>query len=174
MNDQPFLNHAEFELAGSKTGGDLATIMQSMTGVSPLDIMNVRLIIEPQATAAAASNASEAAIAGIIEAHEEATKSLDMEVFERWDAELHKRIFTSTRNEFLTNLHDILKVIRNRGSWLEIKRRTFSEARRLAYCDDHQLIVVALKARNPEEASKAMRAHLAAVSHNLFGGDAVK
>jgi DNA-binding FadR family transcriptional regulator len=57
---------------------DLAAIMQRMTGASPLDIMNVRMIIEPQAAAAAASNACEPDIAGIMEAHEEAKKSLDI------------------------------------------------------------------------------------------------
>jgi DNA-binding FadR family transcriptional regulator len=53
-------------------------------------------------------------IAGIAEAHEEASKSLHMEVLERWDAEFHKRIFASTRNEFLIRLLDILSLIRNR------------------------------------------------------------
>jgi DNA-binding FadR family transcriptional regulator len=154
----------------SAAGDDLAAIMQRMTGASPLDIINVRMIIEPQAAAAAASNASEPDIAGIAEAHEEAAKSLDMEVFERWDAEFHKRIFASTRNEFLTNLHDILSVIRNKTPWREIKRRTFSEERRLAYCVDHALIVETLAARDADRASHAMRAHLAAVSANLFGG----
>jgi DNA-binding FadR family transcriptional regulator len=153
----------------SAAGDDLAAIMQRMTGASPLDIMNVRMIIEPQAAAAAASNASEPDLAGIAEAHEEASKSLDMEVFERWDAEFHKRIFASTRNEFLTNLHDILSVIRNKTPWREIKRRTFSEERRLAYCVDHALIVVTLAARDADRASQAMRAHLVAVSANLFG-----
>jgi DNA-binding FadR family transcriptional regulator len=83
--------------------------MPRMTVVSPLDIMNARMIIEPQAAAAAASTASEADIASIADAQNEAARSLDMEIFERWDAEFHKRIFTSTRNEFLTNLHDILR-----------------------------------------------------------------
>lgn len=147
--------------------------MQRMTGASPLDIMNVRMFIEPQAAAAAASNTGEPDLAGIAEAHEEAAKSFDMEVFERWDAEFHKRIFASTRNEFLTILHDILSVIRNRTPWREIKRRTFSEERRLAYCVDHALIVETLAARDAERAALAMRAHLAAVSANLFGNRGV-
>jgi DNA-binding FadR family transcriptional regulator len=151
-------------------GSDLEAIMQRMTGVSPLDIMNVRMIIEPQA----AANASEADIASIVDTHKEAVKALDMEVFELWDAEFHKRIFTSTRNEFLTNLHNILNVIRNRGPWLEIKRRTFSESRRLAYCDDHELIVDALKARDADISAKTMRAHLVAVSFNLFGDNGIR
>jgi DNA-binding FadR family transcriptional regulator len=158
----------------SAAGDDLAAIMQRMTGASPLDIMNVRMIIEPQAAAAAASNASEPDIASILEAHEGATKSLDMEIFERWDAEFHKRIFVSTRNEFLTNLHDILSVIRNKTPWREIKRRTFSEERRLAYCIDHALIVETLAARDADRASHAMRAHLVAVSANLFGDRGVR
>ncbi len=147
----------------------LADIMQRMAGTSPLDIMNVRMIVEPQAASAAASNASSSDLAGIREAHEKAVSCLETDLFEGWDAEFHKRIFASTRNEFLTSLHDILRVIRNREPWLELKRRTFSEARRQAYCDDHAAILERLVARDAEGASSEMRRHLASVSRNLFG-----
>ena len=156
-------------LVKSETGDDLLDIMHRISGTSPLDIMNVRMIVEPQAAAAAAGNASAADLGLIAEAHEMAVGSSEIETFESWDAEFHKRIFASTRNEFLTNLHDILRVIRNRAPWLEIKRRTFSEERRQSYCSDHAVILNALMARDSEGAAQAMRSHLAAVSRNLFG-----
>ena len=148
---------------------DLIGIMQRFAGTSPRDIMNMRLIIEPQAAAAAAASASEADIASIREAHQMALASSAMEAFEKWDMEFHKRIFASTRNEFLNSLHDMLVVIRSRQPMVEIRRRNFSEERRQAYCAQHDAVFRALLLRNGAEASEAMRKHLLARSDNLFG-----
>jgi DNA-binding FadR family transcriptional regulator len=155
----------------TESGDDLLGIMQRISGTSPLDIMNVRMIVEPQAAAAAAANASEADLTSIRDAHERASAALETAAFESWDAEFHQRIFASTRNEFLTNLHDILRVIRNRAPWTEIKRRSFSEERRASYCGDHRMILDALRSRDADGAAQAMKAHLISVNRNLFGGN---
>jgi DNA-binding FadR family transcriptional regulator len=149
---------------------DLIAIMGHILGSSPLDIMNLRLMIEPAATAMAATNSSVADIDAIRAAHEQACAVVDMESFERCDMEFHRRIFDGTRNEFLANLHDILAIVRNREPMIEIRRRHFTDERKLAYCDQHAEIVRALVVRDAEGAAKAMRAHLGARSQNLFGG----
>jgi DNA-binding FadR family transcriptional regulator len=94
-----------------------------------------------------------------------------METFEHWDAELHQRIFAGSRNELLNHLHEILRLIRSQDLWLDIKRRSFSPARRLVYCDEHKAIVEALLRRDADVAAAAMRAHLDTVSRNLFAGN---
>jgi DNA-binding FadR family transcriptional regulator len=91
-----------------------------------------------------------------------------MDGFERWDAELHQRIFVGTRNELLSHLHEILRLIRSQDLWLDIKRRSFSPDRRNIYCQEHAAIVAALLRRDAEAAANAMRAHLETVSRNLF------
>jgi len=148
---------------------DLFLVLQKITGSSPLDVMNVRLIVEPQAASVAAANASEAALASIREAHEIATATIEMEAFEIWDGEFHKRIFAATRNEFLTNLHDIIYVIRNQSPWINLKKRTFRADRRAIYCKEHEAMVVALESRDSKSAAQAMRDHLETVARNLFG-----
>lgn len=153
----------------TEAGDDLAEIMRRMSGTSPLDVMNVRMVLEPQAAAAAAANGTESDLLGLAEAHRSATSCADPEQFEHWDAEFHRRIFSSTRNELLASLHDILRVIRNRAPWLEIKRRTFSEERRQTYCRDHALILDALMARDADASAERMRTHLNGVARNLFG-----
>ncbi len=52
--------------------GELAGIMQRVTGVSPADLMAVRLIVEPQAAAIAAKNASLSDLEAIADAHDQA------------------------------------------------------------------------------------------------------
>jgi DNA-binding FadR family transcriptional regulator len=148
---------------------DILTFLKRISGTSPVDVINGRMIVEPQAAAAAASNATDTDLEYIRKAHEMAMACQEPAAFEMQDAEFHKRIFASTRNELLTSLHDILRVIRNQKAWIEIKRRGFTEERRLAYCADHDAILKALYARNAEGAAMAMRAHLTSVNRNLFG-----
>jgi len=151
------------------SGEGLASIMARMTDASPRDLMHARLIIEPQAAAAAALHARDVDLGLLGAAHARASAATRSDDFENSDAEFHRLIFASTRNEFLVNLHEILQVIRARKPWIEIKRRTFSEDRRRAYCAEHASILSALASRDPQAALRAMTAHMASVGANLFG-----
>jgi DNA-binding FadR family transcriptional regulator len=149
---------------------DFMAIIQKLNGVSPIDMMAVRQIFEPRVAALTATNASAGDLRDIAEAHSAAVEAVEMATFEHWDAELHQRIFAGSRNELLNHLHQFLRLIRSQDQWLDIKRRSFSPARRQVYCQEHAAIVEALMRRDAEAASNAMRAHLDTVGRNLFGG----
>jgi DNA-binding FadR family transcriptional regulator len=149
--------------------GDLLQVMQRISGTSPADIMNVRMIVEPKAASVSAANARPSDLIAIRNAHELALASPETEAFEAWDSEFHKRIFESTRNDFLTALHDILKAVRMREQWLTLKRRKFTTQRRLQYCDEHAAIYQAIYNRDPRGASDAMLRHMTTIRDNLFG-----
>ncbi len=148
---------------------EFGTIMKAITGVSPTDLMAVRSIVEPQAAAIAATRASAADLEQIAEAHALASSETDTARFEHWDALFHQRIFAAARNDLLLSLHDILRVVRNRNPWIELKRKTFSENRRLDYCAQHARILVSLVERDSDGAAKGMRDHMEAIQVNLFG-----
>ncbi len=148
---------------------ELADIVQRVTGVSPADLMTARLIVEPQAAAIAAKNASSSDLQAIAEAHQRASNAHQNDQFEHWDTQFHKRIFAATRNELLVSVHDILQVIRSRNAWIELKRKAFSENRRRDYCAHHGEIVAALGNRDAEGAARAMRLHIEAIELALFG-----
>jgi DNA-binding FadR family transcriptional regulator len=149
---------------------ELAAILQRVTGVSPADLMAVRSILEPQAAAIAAKNASLTDLQAIAEAHREATAAHQTDEFEHWDAQFHQRLFVATRNELLVSIHDILQVIRSGHQWIELKRKSFSENRRCDYCEQHGLVVAALERRDGERAAQAMLWHVEAIEAALFGG----
>ena len=67
-------------------------------------------------------------------------QALDMPDFEHWDAEFHHRIFACSRNEFLKEIHNLMRILRNQAPWFEMKKRSFSEERRRTYCGEHQAI----------------------------------
>ena len=103
------------------------------------------------------------------EAHKIASESQDMPTFEHWDAEFHHRIFACSRNDFLKEIHNLMRILRNQAPWFEMKKRSFSEERRGIYCSEHQIVLDALLRRDPESASQAMLAHLRTVERNLLG-----
>ena len=149
--------------------GEIVDIVQRVTGVSPADLMAVRKIVEPQAAAIAATCASSSDIDAIADAHRRATEAHETGDFEHWDTQFHHRIFAAARNELLMSIHDILRVIRSRNAWIELKRKTFSENRRLNYCQHHGDVVAALRNRDADGAAQAMRQHMDAIQVTLFG-----
>ena len=146
---------------------DVSLVIRKLVGASPLDVMALRRMLEPGAAALAAAHASAGELDAIAAAHASAVNASDMEAFERRDAELHQRIFAATRNELLNHLHELLRLIRNQGLWIDIKRRSFSPERRLRYCEEHAAVVEALSRRDADQASRAMLTHLQTVEHNL-------
>ena len=147
----------------------LSEIATRMLGASPADMMEIRMLLEPAAAAFAATNASATQIAAIEAAHRKAVAATDMPEFEKWDTELHQLVFECSRNELLREIHNVLRVLRNQSPWFEMKKRSFSDERRLLYCDEHERLVVALRDRLPDEAQAAMRAHLVTVQRNMLG-----
>lgn len=149
--------------------GTLSGIVGRMKGTSPADMMEIRQLLEPAAAAFAATGASVSDLEAVAEAHRMACASPDMPNFERWDAELHHRIFACSRNEFLKEIHNLMRMLRNEPPWFEMKKRSFTEERRQIYCAEHQTILDALLHRDPEAARQAMLGHLKTVEHNLLG-----
>jgi len=147
----------------------LAAAVTRMQGTSPADMMEIRQLLEPAAAAFAATNASVGELNAVREAHQAATDALDMPNFEQWDAEFHHRIFACSRNEFLKEIHNLMRVLRNQSPWFEMKKRSFSEERRLTYCAEHQVILDALVSRDRDGAREAMLSHLQTVERNLLG-----
>lgn len=147
----------------------LRDVVERMKMASPSDMMDLRLLLEPAAAGYAATNAGAAEIADIRAAHDKACAAVDMPEFEEWDTELHRLIFSCTRNDLLREVHEILRVLRQQPQWFEMKRHSFSEERRRTYCTQHEAIVAAIERRLGGEARDAMRAHLLTVQENMLG-----
>jgi GntR family transcriptional regulator, hexuronate regulon transcriptional repressor len=153
----------------SGDAASLSNVVDRMQGASPADMMEIRQLLEPAAASFAATNASAGELEAVRAAHMAACEALEMPDFERCDAELHHRIFACSRNEFLKEIHNLMRIVRNQAPWFEMKRRYFSQERRQVYCGEHGAIVGALLRRDPAGARLAMTAHLETVGRNLLG-----
>lgn len=144
-------------------------IVARMEGASPADMMELRLLLEPLAASNAAIHASSTQLAAIEKAHIEATNATDIMSFERWDSALHHHIFSCSRNELLRAMYDLLHVLRDQSPWFDMKKRSFSEARRQTYCRQHGAIVEAMLRRDPDASRAATVTHLKTVEANMLG-----
>lgn len=148
---------------------ELKSLVEKISGAAPIDILNLRLIIEPHATALAAVTASAQELGRIAEANEAMLGSDTQEGFERWDNEVHGRIFDACRNDFLIALHKILSVIRSGPIMQDLRRRSFTSASRQIYCAQHEELLDALRHRDSAAAASAMRTHLLTRRRSYFG-----
>ena len=89
--------------------------------------------------------------------------------FETWDLALHRSIMAASHSPLLTELYAVIELARHGQSWGDMKRRSASRERREKYQADHTALVAALRARDSDRATEAMRAHLARVHNDLFG-----
>lgn len=149
--------------------GQFTGILDHFLDASPLDILNLRIFIEPHSAEAAARNASSVELEAIIEADAKCAETTDLERYEYWDSQFHKRIHQAAHNAFLTDLFDLLSIIRCQAPMMEIRRRSFTEERRLSYESEHEEILNALKNWDGKAAARAMRNHLMSRRQNYFG-----
>ena len=137
---------------------------------SPADIMELRLLVEPQMADLVVLRAT----AGDIEALDECIRKSEVarsyQDYEKWDEALHRTLARCTKNNGLIALMESINVQRNQPAWINLKKRTLTQTVRRTYQEQHRAIVSAVKKRDRDKTREAIRAHLVEVRNNLLGG----
>ncbi|WAC59031.1 FadR/GntR family transcriptional regulator [Brevundimonas sp. SL130] len=139
--------------------------------VSVDDIMDARLLLEPQLAAQAAVHATPADITGLQQCLTEMSAPPSFLHWKRLDEKLHRAIAVSTHNVLLLMLYDSLRSqihARLDGRLETVYGATASSAKTVSD-DEHQACVDAIAAHDPTRAEQAMRDHLRSVRTHLFG-----
>jgi DNA-binding FadR family transcriptional regulator len=136
--------------------------------VSPTEIMEGRLLIEPRLAALAVAHATAADFELMDACNRGAEDTDSFEEFERWDAALHQSIAEATHNRLLVELYGTITRARDRADWGELKRRSLTPERREIYREQHRRIVDALRLRDGARAEAELVAHLKTVRDNLL------
>jgi len=137
--------------------------------VSPADLMNARLLLEPALIEMVIGNATAADFARMDECNSHAEASTTLEDFEHWDGQLHEAIAAAAHNGFITSVFRLMNEVRATGEWGMLKRRSATPERRREYQHEHRALVAALKERDAERAKTLCRAHLVHVRTNMLG-----
>ena len=136
---------------------------------APADVMAVRRLFEPTAMSLVVAWATARDFAEMDRCLRGGERAADHDEFEVWDAALHRSIIAATRSPLLIRLYSEVERARHGRMWGDLKRRNASAARRDEYRRDHEEIVTALRLRDADRATTAMRTHLARVSRHLLG-----
>ncbi|HEY4203595.1 MAG TPA: FCD domain-containing protein [Xanthobacteraceae bacterium] len=145
---------------------DLANRIEN---ASPVEIMEVRLMIEPQAAELAATRANGAELDAMAEClkRSEAVKSIAD--FEMWDGLFHQALVASCHNQLLIDIYDAINAVRRKADWAKLKQRVMTDERRQATQDQHRHLMTALRARDSASASAEMTRHLQEVRRSIVG-----
>lgn len=140
-----------------------------LDAISPSELMESRLVLEPAIVDMVVANASAADFTRMQGCCQRAEAATTLEEFEYWDGMLHEVIAEAAHNGFMLNVFRLMSQVRARAEWGQLKRRSLNPERRAEYEKEHRNIVQALRERDAQTAKEAMRGHLVRVRHNLVG-----
>lgn len=136
---------------------------------SPAQVMEARLMLEPQLAHLVAANATAADLRALADMLAAGAAAPDLPTFEICDRDLHAAIARAAGNPLVIGAYDHITAARDQDDWGALKRQSLTPARRALYQQDHAAIVAALCQRDAAVAEAALRAHLMRVRANLLG-----
>ncbi|WP_086060018.1 FadR/GntR family transcriptional regulator [Alcaligenes faecalis] len=145
------------------------SLLQRIHGASPSEVMELRLLIEPQFVELAATRASGRDLQQITHCLDESERTTTVLDFEYWDGMLHQAILSAAHNNLLTDVYDAINGVRKQPEWESLKQRSLTPERLARYRAQHRDIVEALRRRDAEAASAAVRQHLFEVRSGMIG-----
>jgi len=137
--------------------------------LSPSDVVECRLILEPEMISLAVARASQADIARMDECLRGTDGAADLAAFEHWDAALHDAFARGTHNGAVIAMSRSLARVRERTDWGRLKARGNTAAHRATLQSQHHAMVEAVRQRDRAEARRVMREHILFVQDYMFG-----
>lgn len=151
------------------SGLDRLIQQDSAQHTSPAELMEARLALEPAIIDLVVRNATAADFARMLSCCTSAERASSLEEFEHWDGELHEAIADAAHNTFVSSVFKLMKQVRAQGDWGQLKKKSVTPERRLAYQQEHRQLVDALRDRDATRAKAGTLDHLLHVRHNLLG-----
>ncbi|QND45787.1 FadR family transcriptional regulator (plasmid) [Rhizobium lusitanum] len=140
-----------------------------IAGTNLMEIMEVRLRVEPQLAQLAAMRAKPDDIERMYELTKKIVASDDADSRELWDGALHRLIAQSAGNQFFLTIFDVINHVRQDEAWQTIRElaRSTNNTRPISSAQ-HMTIIDAIAARDPMKAAEAMRQHLLMLQESLI------
>ncbi len=139
---------------------------------SPIELIDVRLAIEPQRARLVAVNAAARDLErlgdalGRVEACGE-----DQEAFSRADEQFHLALAEATRNPLMAWLYHHINDVRSHAQWGRMKDKILTGKRIDEYNRQHRALYDALCNRDVDSAVRIITAHLEKARRDLLGAD---
>ena len=139
---------------------------------SPLELIEVRLALEPYMTRLAVLNATARDIDRLAELVDRlGLACADSEGFTRWDEDFHLGIAECTRNPLLVALYRQINEVRAHKQWNAMKDKVLTPGRIAEYNQQHRNLYEAIRIRDVESAVAIVTAHLHYARRQLIGAE---
>jgi len=137
---------------------------------SPLELIDVRIALEPYMTRLACINAAARDIDRMSELMERQERECqERESFSRWDEAFHLSIAEATRNPLLISLYRQINEVRAHQQWMAMKDKVLTAERIADYNRDHAALFEAIRARDVDSAVAMITNHLHYARRQLVG-----
>ncbi|CTQ31991.1 FadR/GntR family transcriptional regulator [Jannaschia rubra] len=139
------------------SGGRLDRLAREVT---PQDIMEVRLEIEPALAALAASRATDEELDRLRQLTDATRDLKDRAAYERADEAFHYRIAVASRNPLFLQVYDSIRTVRKLASWGMVREESHSPEVMTRFGDQHARLFDTIAARDMAGAAGEMERHL--------------
>ncbi|WP_026060617.1 FadR/GntR family transcriptional regulator [Pseudaminobacter salicylatoxidans] len=155
--------------AGTKPDDWSERLDAIVAGTDFMEIMEVRLRVEPQLAQLAALRAKPSDTERMYDLVEKIARSTDADGRELWDGALHRTVAQCAGNHFFLAIFDVINRVRQDEAWQIIRERARNAGgTRPVTHSQHLAIVDAIAARDPARAGEAMRQHLLTLQESLI------
>lgn len=155
--------------APDEPASSLLSLVDFAREASPVEIMEVRFMIEPSAAALAAIRASAEdlrQLQGHLAAGAAASR---LDEFEYNDGLLHQGIVRAAKNSLLEVIYTAINLARIQPEWRTLKQRSLNADQRASYHQHHTAIISALVDRDADRARQLATEHLVKAREDLLG-----
>jgi DNA-binding FadR family transcriptional regulator len=153
---------------GNRPVDTVQDLSEVVRRTSPADVMVARMALEPELARLAALHATPADLDELQECVRESRDAPDWRSYEFWDNRLHRAVAEATGNVVLLSLFESLNTVRRTVTWGRLRRQPVRPDATHHSFAEHDAIVAAIHARDPQAAADAMRTHLRSVRDNLL------
>jgi DNA-binding FadR family transcriptional regulator len=150
---------------GASGGDDVADV------TSPIELVEVRLALEPMMMRLACLNATprdlaklEGTLAQLVAADGDPAR------FTKWDRQFHELVAEATHNPLLVALYRQVNHVRGHRQWTAIKDKILNPERIADYNDEHKALLAALRGRHGDRAASLVTRHLQRARQHLMAG----
>ncbi len=136
---------------------------------NPLELIDVRLAVEPEMARLAAINATAKDFEAIeaILARLESSGS-DANHFTKWDRRLHQLLAEASHNPLMASIYRHINHVRGHAQWNAMKDKILTEERIAEYNRQHRDLYQALSLRDGERAVRVITDHLHKARRDLL------
>lgn len=128
---------------------------------SPHELMEMRLIFEPQIARLAAMRATQQEITHMRHCVRKTGTVTESEAYELWDVTLHRAIAQAAHNNLLLAVFDALNEVRNITEWGRLRDMVVSSrAVQQSWWRQHEAFVEAIANRDADHAETTARTHV--------------